>query len=356
MTRERITAVALALCIFSCESEAQDLTFQSPEAEEALADAFAAAEQIAGMRSLLVGQDGQLVAEGYFNGTSASSLHDVRSVTKSVLSTLIGIAIDRGFIESTEQTLAQLLGPMVEGLEEEKRAITIDNLLTMTPGHEWRGLGASPSEFGEWLRAPDQLAYILDKPLVYPPGTRFHYSSGSSHLLSVILTEATGMNAADFAAQYLFAPLGIDSRPWLADKGGYAIGGAGLQLTPRDMLTIGVLFLEHGMSDGRQVVSEKWVRTSTEAHISTNNPIPYGTDYGYQWWLGNANNHDFYFAMGFGGQFIVNVPDLRLVVVATCEWRYPAEVANAHWYAIIRLILDNVVPASMTMSAREGGG
>jgi CubicO group peptidase (beta-lactamase class C family) len=330
------------------------VTAQDPVVEQALAGAFAAAGRVEGMRGLAVARDGELLAQRYYNGSGPYVVHDVRSVTKSVVSILIGIAIDRGLIESVDQTLADYLGGVVDSLDAAKGSITIRNLLTMSAGHRWQGLG-SVHEWGDWMNAPDQITYVLEKPLVDAPGTRFNYSDGSAHLLSVILTEATGMRAVDFAAEHLFEPLGIGPRFWLTDNRGYSLGAAGIRLTPLDMLAIGALYLDGGVARGQRVVSEEWVSTSTRAHISTDDAVPYGTSYGYLWWLGRAGDYEFYHAMGYGGQFIVNVPDLRLTVVATCDWRYPISVGNRHWYDVILLIVTDVIPAMAELPAGSSG-
>jgi CubicO group peptidase (beta-lactamase class C family) len=333
----------------ACQSDQQaDPIF--PGAEEQgfdiglLAEAYSEAARVEGMKSLLVARNGELVAEAYYNGHGPDRLHDVRSVTKSVTSALVGIAIDRGFIESVEQPIGPFIEPLVTNLDADRANITIHQLLTMTSGLEWHELGGE-SEFSRWMSSPDQLEYILAKPFVNPPGTRFDYSDGGAHLLSVVLTEATGQSALDFAQQYLFTPLGIGTRQWLADNRGYNVGGAGLAITSRDMLRIGMLYLDLGADAGEQVVPADWVSTSTSSFVTTGMAVPYGPYYGYLWWSGSAHGRDFYFATGYGGQFILNVPELNLVVVATCEWRYPIQQSNSHWYDIISVMVNQVLPA-----------
>jgi CubicO group peptidase (beta-lactamase class C family) len=304
---------------------------------------LAEAGRIEGIRSFVVAQDGQIVAERYYNGAGPYSVHDVRSASKSVLSALIGIAIQQGFIESVDQTLADYLDPAIFELDGQWAEVTIEDLLTMSAGHRWRELNG-PSEYGEFVAAPDQVAYILSKPVVDPPGTRFNYSDGSAHLLSVVLTEATGMTAAEFAAEHLFQPLAIGSRTWRADNQGYTYGGFGLHISPYDMLTFGTLYLNEGRVGDQQIVPADWVGASTQARVASDDALPYGPGYGYLWWQGGTGAHDFYFATGYGGQFIVNVPGLRLTVVATCLWGYPRSQASQHWFEILDLIVDSVIP------------
>jgi CubicO group peptidase (beta-lactamase class C family) len=299
------------------------------------------------MKCLLVARNGVLVSEEYFQEEDGpESQHDVRSVTKSLTSALIGIAIEEGFIENVDQTLADfLVGSVVDSLDEAKGQITIRQLLTMTCGLEWFEIGAY-SEYNDWITAPDQIEYILNKPMVTTPGMVFNYSDGAAHLVSVILTEATGMNALEFAEQYLFAPLDISGRPWRTDNRGYNLGGVALEITPRDMLKFGTLYLQNGVYEGVQVIPAAWVSASTESHISTNNAVPFGPNYGYYWWIGRAYSHDYYFANGYGGQFLVVVPDWNLVVVATGNWRgIGRDQAGEQWYNIISVIMNNVLGA-----------
>ncbi len=337
-----LSCTALMLCVPSCGAERGDP--QSPLNQSSFNEVLAAAGRIEGMRSLVIARNGEVIAERYFNETGSSTVHDVRSATKSVLSALIGIAIEEGAIESVNQTVADYLDPELFEYGDDWATVTIENLLTMSAGHRWRELGGS-SEYGDFVNAPDQVAYILGKPVLDPPGTSFNYSDGGAHLLSVILTQATGMTAADFAAQYLFQPLGIGPRSWRADKQGYSYGGFGLQISPYDMLAFGSLYLKGGFARERQIVPTDWVSTSTQIHIATDNALPYGPDYGYLWWHGNADGHDLYFATGYGGQFIVNVPDLGLTVVATCNWGYSRTEGNRHWSEILSLIVNSVIPA-----------
>jgi CubicO group peptidase (beta-lactamase class C family) len=309
-----------------------------------LAAAYALAGQIDGMKSLLVERNGVIVAEYYFDGDGPEDLHDVRSVTKSFSSALIGIAINKGYIENVDETLADYLGSVIENLDEERGAITIHQLLTMSCGLEWSEIG-DYSEFNAWVTSPDQINYILAKPFVTPPGMVFNYSDGAAHLVSVVLEEASGMSAQEFSYEYLFKPLEIEPRPWLSDNRGYSYGGVGLFVSPRDMIKLGRLYLEDGKFKGQDVVPAEWIITSTQNHIHTNNAVPYGPNYGYFWWVTEVQSYHAYFANGYGGQFIFNLPDLNLVVVATCKWRNTGGQADTNWYNIISLIVNNIIPA-----------
>jgi CubicO group peptidase (beta-lactamase class C family) len=346
-------AAVAAICatvLWSC-ADSGAVTAPYPEAEnqnldgQALLAATARMSGVDGMRGFLVARNGVLVVEEYFNGVGPGHVSDIFSVTKSVTSSLIGIAIAEGFIEDTEETLADHLLPGVVGsLEPGKAAITIGDLLQMAGGFEW-AQGVRGPDFGLWWSSNDHVQFVLDRPLVDPPGSRFSYSDGMAHLLSVILTEATGSTANAFAAEHLFGPLGIGPRTWLSGNRGYNFGGVRLHLTLRDMWAFGELYLNGGSVSGRQVVPADWVTRSTVRQIATDGLTPFGPEYGYLWWIGSGAPYDFYFANGYGGQFIVVVPEARLVVVTQCD-AVSQSISNARWYEILSTIVQQVIPAA----------
>jgi CubicO group peptidase (beta-lactamase class C family) len=214
----------------------------------------------------------------------------------------------------------------------------------MATGFEWFEI-AEPSEFGDFIYASNQLLYVLNKQFIHPPGTVFDYSDGAAHLISVIISEATGMSASEFANVHLFEPMGIDERFWYEDNQGYTYGGAGLCIGPHDMIKFGNMILNNGEYNGNRIVSSEWLNAATSIHISTNNLLPYLTDYGYYWWKGSILGHEFSMAMGYGGQFIVIVPNLNVVASATCEFRGLSEISGQNWNSIIDVISNNVIPA-----------
>jgi len=316
--------------------------------EKKLQDAYKSISNVTGIRSLVISYKHEIIYEEYYNNTNSGpdSIIDIRSATKSILSALIGIAIDKGFINSVDQTLSEFISPLVDSLDPQKGQITIHQLLTMTSGQEWSEI-PGPSEFPDFIYAPDQFLYALNKPLINTPGTVFNYSDGSAHLLSVILTQATGMTASQFANKYLFEPLGIGNRFWYEDKQGYNYGGVGLCVGPYDMIKFGNLFLNKGKYKGVQIVSENWVDKAITNYISTGNVLPYLTNYGYYWWVGTRKGFSFYTAMGYGGQYIFVVPDLNLVVVSTCNFTGigGSVQAGENWKNITDIIMNNILEA-----------
>lgn len=312
---------------------------------ELLEAAYLQARETPGILSLLVQRHGVLVAEEYFHGSAADSLDQVWSVTKSVTSILTGVALDRGYLSALDQTLADFLGSIADSLPADKGRITLGDLLTMTSGLEWHELDGG-GEYNRWVTSGDMIQYVIDLPWRDEPGQVFHYNTGATHLLAVIVAEATHTPVLDFARRHLFGPLGIDDVEWWTDERGYYTGGMGLYMRPRDMVKLGELYLHEGIWQSSRIVSGEWVRASTRAQVSTGNAIPFGSEYGYLWWVGHGQGRDFYFANGYAGQFIMVAPALDLVVVATSGWRGLSwNQAGAQWGNVIEVIVDGVLPS-----------
>lgn len=308
-----------------------------------LDDAFATAALIPNLRSLVVYKDDKIIREEYFGGCDQNSVFDVRSDTKSVMSTLMGIAIDKGFIQSENQTLGYYRDQYSGDVDSSKLDIRIRDLLSMSSGLSADEL-ANPGEYDSWFNSPNQVEYTLSLSMNSKPGTVFTYNSGVAHLTSAILTVSTGMSTFEFAKRYLFRPLGIADHAWQTDKQGFYNGGAGLCLTTHEMIKIGVLYLNKGIYNGTRIVSEEWIAKATSNKITTRNAQPFGPNYGYFWWIGSEDGHDYFWANGYGGQFIVVVPDFRLVVAATNTWAdIPPSTANQQWNGTINMIMNQIV-------------
>lgn len=340
----RLVAVCSCILIISCSTP--ELIDQNSQIDSVqLNEAFSQALHIGNLISLVVFQNEGIVKEEYYGSGDAVIPHDVRSVTKSVIGILVGIAIDKGYLQSKEQTIGTFINPLVENLGEEKANITIEHLLTMSSGFEWDEL-VSVSGYNSWISSANQIQYLCEKPLISPPGQTFTYNSAALHLLSVILTRASGINTLDFAQQYLFDPLGSGEREWQMDHQDYYNGGAGLKITPHDMIKIGQLILDRGEYKGKRIVSSQWINQLMSTKIQTNNAVPFGPGYGYCWWTGSNSKGNYVFANGWGGQFIVVVPNSRLIVVATNQWSgVDTSTANDQWYRTLNLILTRILPA-----------
>ncbi len=280
------------------------------------------------LRSALVLADGRTVLERYYP-SGQSDYHHVWSVTKSVVSTLIGIAIAQGKLQGVEQTLEELLPAHAPTMPPAVAGTTLEQVLTMTGG-----FGGDPGQ----LPTPvtDWVAEILSKPYS-KPGQGFHYANGGSHLLSAILVQATGMSTLDYAREVLFDPLGIPTTPaaqptatvedweafdesfeaadfaWAVDPQGIHTAPYGLRLRAQDLAKIGLLYLKKGRWQDQQLVPEDWVREATRAQVDTGGG--YSPEYGYQWWVTTADGAPAYAALGSGGQVLEVVPSRDLVVV-----------------------------------------
>jgi CubicO group peptidase (beta-lactamase class C family) len=263
------------------------------------------------LRSLLVSRDGHLVFEYYAKDAGPARLGNVKSVSKSIISTLVGIAIDRHILESVNQPIARFFPRLTRERDPRKAQITVEDLLTMRAGLE----STSFDNYGAWVRSPNWVTHVLNQPLVSEPGTTMEYSTGNTHLLSAILTSATKGSTWTFLQENLGRPLGISFSQWPRDPQGINFGGNDMLMTPRQMLTIGQLYLDRGRAGDRQIVPASWVDAScTPRGRSRFNP---DQTYGYGWWMRDFAGQQGCFAWGYGGQYIMVFRDLGLVVVTT---------------------------------------
>jgi len=267
------------------------------------------------LHSLLVVRNGYLVLDAYFYPFAFDTKHDVASVTKSVTSSLMGIATDQGLISGTGAPVLSFFEDMViENVDDRKQALTIEDLLTMRSGLACYFEPNEPTLF-QMITSLDWLQFALDLPMIEEPGTRFEYCSCNSHLLSAIVRKATGMRALEFAEHHLFKPLGIRDVAWPADPEGLDNAGWGsLRMTPHDMAKIGLLYLNRGLWDSTQVISSEWIDGALTKHVTL--PDDAGIDgYGRNWWI--ASSFNAYSAQGRGGQRIWVAPRQNMVVVLT---------------------------------------
>jgi CubicO group peptidase (beta-lactamase class C family) len=275
--------------------------------------AFHIAENMPYLYSVLLARNGYLIGERYFHLYTQEDSHAIHSVSKSILSALVGIAIDRGYIRSIHQRIMDFFPDFTETVVDPRFfEITIEQLVTMTAGlpqNESPPGFRNPYEL-EMLASPNWIEFIFSHTLNFDPGEEYHYSNADTHLLSVIIARASGMNTKDFADRYLFNPLNISVRDWMQDPQGYYTGGFRMYFTPRDMARFGDLYLHNGFIDGRRILSAQWVRDSIRFQVSADQ---FG--YGYLWRLYNIFGYNCYFAWGYGGQFIMNIPELDMVVV-----------------------------------------
>jgi CubicO group peptidase (beta-lactamase class C family) len=281
----------------------------------ALAATLAAArEQGLAIHSLQIVRHGYVVLDAYFYPFARGQRHDLASVTKTVTATLVGIAHARGRLASLEQPLLELFPERRVGRRAaDKAAIRVRDLLAMASGLDC-GYRSDPAELAAMHASADWVQHALELPLAARPGTRFAYCSPGSHLLSAVVSRATGANARAFAERELFAPLGIRAAHWPADAHGVTHGWGDLALEPLDAARLGLLYLHDGVWDGARVLARDWVHAATRAQL----PVPGGDEgYGYGWWIPGGALRGAYEARGHGGQSITVWPAQDLVAVMT---------------------------------------
>ena len=280
--------------------------------------------QFAGIHSLIIVRNGKLVHEAYFDDYDRSDLQTVYSITKSISSALIGIAIDDGLIHSENDTILSFF-PEYSIQNQIKKNIKLHHLLTLTSGFEWDEKNYPYSDprntETQMVAEDDWMKFVLDQPMMSTPGTEWVYNTGSVHLLSGIIKHTSGMFVDAYAEQELFKPLGIQSYEWNKDPQGYPCTGGtqqGLRLKSRDVAKFGYIFLNEGKWDNLQVVPEAWVKTSTSKHVDISSEQGFGYLWrtGAQTFKGKIIPH--FYAAGYGGQTIHIAPELDLMIVFTC--------------------------------------
>jgi CubicO group peptidase (beta-lactamase class C family) len=324
----------LAACSGASSEDPGDSASAGAEGMAAAVEEFA--RPLEDVRGVSVTVGAEPVFHRYFDD-SESEYANVASVTKSVMSILVGIAIAEGHLPGVDATLTQLLPDRRDQMAPGVHDVTLEQVLTMTGGVRQD----DPRSEVHFVASEDWVGAILAEPLEFPPGEEFAYSSAGSHLLSAILVEATGRSVLEYARERLFDPLGIDTTPaaqpllalknldayeradfaWPRDPQGYHTGDTALKLTLEDMTKIGQLMLDDGEWDGQQIVPRSWVEESTRAHVDDLATSPSNSvitpAYGYQWWVATADGHPSFVAAGYGGQLIEVVPELELVVAVS---------------------------------------
>lgn len=264
--------------------------------------------------SILIIRHGYLVTEAYFSPYHREVKQDIQSCTKSVTSALTGIAIREGFIKDIHQKVVDFFPEYkLANMYDNKKSITIENLLMMNTGLELKWTVMSAASTSPVYSAPDPVKYVLDLPILGDPGTYFYFNYGVSHVLGDILRKTSGENIANLANKHLFKPLGIVDTEWTADSSGRNWGGMGLSMTPTDMAKFGYLYLRHGVWNDRQIIPAAWVEASVREQIDWPSSPSKKYGYGYNWWVEPYG----FAAWGLGGQYIGVFPQLDMVVVFT---------------------------------------
>jgi CubicO group peptidase (beta-lactamase class C family) len=303
-----------------------------------VAELYFDAAELETIYGLLVIKNDYLIAEKYFNEGSVEQLSKRASVTKSYTSALVGIALDQGCLTSVDQKMIDFFPEVADQINDpRKKQITIQHMLQMRAGYPWE---ETDPALWEALWSGEYLHYIVDFPLTGDPGTAFNYSNLTSHWLGIIVARACDTNLKSFGQEHLFSPLGVEVGDWNRDLDGYYIGSGDIQFTARDMAKFGLLYLNGGEYEGNQIVPASWVRKSLQSYSDyawltkdkLNKVGRYFRDlgYGYQWWSASVGEHHIDFAWGHGGNLIVLLADLDMIIVVTADPFYGKDL---HWQA-----------------------
>jgi len=353
-TRRHVTAGLAALPLVGCSAEAPQARPAGAQVPQSrgldpalLRQTHERAMGMPRLRSLLVLRHGETLAADRFNGGPAlDRAVNIKSASKSVLSALVGAAIARDVLEGPEQPVLSVLradaparpDPLLEQL-------TVGNLLSMQAGLE----RTSGAYYGRWVTSRNWVRYALSRPFVDTPGGRMLYSTGSSHLVSAMLTRASGRSTLDLARSWLGEPLGITIPPWPTDPQGVYFGGNDMLLSPQALARFGELYRNGGRIAEREILPATWIEESWRPR--TTSPFS-GQQYGYGWFLADVRGRPVRFAWGYGGQMLYIVPDLEMTVVMTSDATAARE--GDHIGGLHRLLAEGLIPAAEAGSAAGG--
>jgi len=314
----------------------EEPVFSYPETDaDALAEAITSTS---GITSFLLFSGDEVVSEHYTGNAARDRFTNIKSASKSLLNVLVYAALENGYIDNLDQPIETWLGDYYENIDDErKKSITVRHLITMSTGLQSTSFG----NYGRWVVSPDWVAFVLNSELQHEPGSRMVYSTGDTHLLSAVLTRATGMNLRSFANQYLTGPTGIRIGGWDTDPKGFYFGGNNMAVTPGGLLAMGRLYLNGGTLNGQRILSQEWVDESFTKHFEQSSYNRRGHDYGYLWWHNTFGPHSAWFAWGYGGQYVFILPDFNAVAVFTGN---PDQRDRGLNNRIFALMEDQIVP------------
>ena len=300
------------------------------------ASAAARARSLDQLHSLIVLQNGDIQIEERLRGPALDTPANIKSVSKTIVATLTGIAIDKRVIDSVNSTIVDIAPDLLPRSADPRTAdITVEDLITLRAGLE----RTSGPNYGPWVSSSNWVANALARPLVADPGTQMLYSTGSTHILGALLARASGDSLLTLARNWLGTPLGIDIPAWTRDPQGFYLGGNEMALSPRAMARFGDMIRQRGVWNGTRVLSKAWIDQSLTA--VTRSPWS-GLGYGYGWFIGRASGHNYALARGYGGQIITVVPDLALTIAITSDPTRPAR-SGGYFGDLQRLIETDII-------------
>jgi CubicO group peptidase (beta-lactamase class C family) len=330
-------ALPAALATFALSDAAAQTAPSSPD--PALIDeAVEQARSLPNLNTLIIAHNGVVLAEHAFRGPSPDRAVNIKSASKTIMSALVGAAIDRGVLQGVDQPVASILAQSIlPDADERIRRVTVGDLLSMRAGLE----RTSGRNYGAWVSSRNWVQYALSRPFVDEPGGRMLYSTGSTHLLSAALTRASRRSTLELARAWLGEPLGISVPPWTRDPQGIYLGGNEMALSPRALLRFGEMYRQGGMIDGKRILPESWVTQSWQQR--TTSPFT-GDGYGYGWFIRTMRGHPVSYAWGYGGQMLYVAPSLGLTVVMTSNPTEPSREDN-YIGQLHALVAERIVPA-----------
>jgi CubicO group peptidase (beta-lactamase class C family) len=334
------SAALLGATLLSNRSALATAVAATPAFESALLDrATRRATGLERLHALIVARHGRIVFAEAFRGPPLDRAVNVKSVSKTLVTSLAGAAIDRGLLAGVDQRLGSLLGGLIPADADPRvRDLTVAHLLTMQAGLE----RTSGPNYGRWVESANWLEFALARPFVAEPGGGMLYSTGSYHLLGVMLARAAGRSLLALARDWLGEPLGVAFEPWTRDPQGFYLGGNNMVLSPLDLLRFGETWRAGGVWSGRRVLSGEWVTASWTPRTAS----PFSGDaYGYGWFLAELGGYGVRYARGYGGQMLYVVPPLGLTVVVTSD---PTRPARSEGYVgdLRGLLVEEIIPAA----------
>lgn len=344
------------LILTSCGSEPEEPVFRSYKWEtsnlssegfnaDLINAGFNEAANTGYIYSIVIVRNGKIAAEKYFQGRTPASYQTVRSVSKSLLSALYGIAIEKGIISLDRKLVDYFLEYKQFITDQRINNVTIDHLIKMRAGFK-----GDQEFYFTFTNSSDWVKTILSFTLSFEPGTKMQYSTAGTHLLSALLTRACGKSTLDFANENFFGPCGFDVRNWLKDPQGNYFGGNDIYLTTRDMAVLGLIYMNNGKLDGKQIVPGDWAAKSLVTY-SGSSTIPWGNlnkvGYGYLWWLGEVNGYKIFTGIGHGGQFVFCVPQLNLIIATQSFPDSDWATADQQERGVLNIIASYILPAAL---------
>lgn len=333
LSRRQLLKSGMAICAgslscsnFASEQPVVSTAYDPSQLQLILTNFEKAAREQNRLKAAVVSLENQTIFAKAFRGPAIDQAVNIKSVSKSVVATLVGIARQRAVISSLDQTLGELIPELLPKEVNAKTAdLTLNHLITMRAGLE----RTSGRAYGVWVNSDNWIHHALTRPFVDEPGGRMLYSTGDTHILGVVLSQLTGHSLHKLANDWLGKPLGIDFAPWTRDPQGYYMGGNEMSLSPLHLIKLGELYLTNGEINGKKILDTNWVH---DAFTPRTESVYSGDGYGYGWFLRDLAGVPAGYARGYGGQVLHVLPELSLTVAITSD---ATQRARSHGYMTV---------------------